>query len=76
VHQPFVAAHGTGAESWGKVVEYLHETDQAECPTKPFFTNVKIHTCKLTWEQIMEEQKAYEAYLKSATGIAPKESEQ
>lgn len=75
VHQPFVAAHGTGAESWGKVVEYLHETDRAERPTKPFFTNVKIRTCKLTWERIAEEQKAYEAYLKSATGIAPEESE-
>jgi len=27
VHQPFMAAHGSGAEAWAKVVEYLHETD-------------------------------------------------
>ncbi|KAG0347678.1 hypothetical protein BGZ54_004849 [Gamsiella multidivaricata] len=75
LHRPFIAPHGSVVETWGKVVDYLHESDRVERPTKPFFTNVKPRTCKLTWERLAEEQKKYEAYLEAATGIAPEETE-
>ncbi|KAG0061145.1 hypothetical protein BGZ92_006548, partial [Podila epicladia] len=75
VHRPFMAAHGSGAEAWAKVVEYLHETDRVERPAAPYFTNVKVRTCKLAWDRLSDEQKAYEAYLETATGIAPEETE-
>jgi len=44
-----------------------------EHPTAPYFTNVKVHTCKLAWDRLSDEQKAYEVYLKTATSIAPEE---
>lgn len=75
LHRPFVAPHGSGTDAWNKLVDYLHETDRAERPTSPFFTNVKIRSCKLAWDRLFNEQKAYEASLLTATGIAPEETE-
>ncbi|KAG0297744.1 hypothetical protein BGZ97_004238, partial [Linnemannia gamsii] len=75
LHRPFVAPHGSRTDAWNKLVEYLHETDRAERPTSPFFTNVKIRSCKLAWDRLFNEQKAYEASLLAATGIAPEETE-
>ncbi|KAF9332617.1 hypothetical protein BGZ91_011635, partial [Linnemannia elongata] len=75
LHRPFVAPHGSGTDAWNKLVDYLHETGRAERPTSPFFTNVKIRSCKLAWDRLFNEQKAYEASLLTATGIAPEETE-
>ncbi|KAF9142485.1 hypothetical protein BG015_000831, partial [Linnemannia schmuckeri] len=75
LHRPFVAPHGSGTDAWNKLVDYLHETDRVERPTSPFFTNVKIRSCKLAWDRLFNEQKAYEASLLTATGIAPQETE-
>ncbi|KAG0248769.1 hypothetical protein BGZ95_007862, partial [Linnemannia exigua] len=75
LHRPFVAPHGSGMDAWNKLVDYLHETDRTERPTSPFFTNVKIRSCKLAWDRLFNEQKAYEASLLTATGIAPQETE-
>ncbi|KAF8947130.1 hypothetical protein BGZ47_010148, partial [Haplosporangium gracile] len=60
LHRPFVAPHGSGTDAWNKLVDYLHETDRVERPTSPFFINVKIRPCKLAWERLYNEQKAYE----------------
>ncbi|KAF9928512.1 hypothetical protein FBU30_002311 [Linnemannia zychae] len=75
LHRPFVAPHGSGTEAWNKLVDYLHETDRSERPTSPFFTNVKVRSCKLAWDRLFNEQKAYEASLLTATGISPEETE-
>ena len=50
LHRPFVAPHGSGTEAWNKLVDYLHETDRADRPTSPYFTNVKVRSCKLAWD--------------------------
>ncbi|KAF9902927.1 hypothetical protein BX616_001759 [Lobosporangium transversale] len=68
LHQPFRAPHGQVAETWDKVVEFLHNYDWKERPHNPYFT-------KHTWDRLQEEQKKYEAYIKSATGISPDETE-
>ncbi|KAG9069644.1 hypothetical protein KI688_008966 [Linnemannia hyalina] len=75
LHRPFVAPHGSGTDAWNKLVDYLHETDRTERPTTPFYTNVKPRSCKLAWERLFNEQKAYEATMLAATGIAPQETE-
>ena len=46
-----------------------------EHPTAPYFTNMKVCTCKLAWDRLLDEQKAYEVYLETATSITPEEME-
>ncbi|KAF9971417.1 hypothetical protein BGZ65_010430 [Modicella reniformis] len=74
-HRPSIAPHGTVVETWDKVVTCLHDSDKKDRPNKPMFANVKRRTCQLTCDRLMEEQKKYETYLISATGIAPEETE-
>ncbi|KAG0315023.1 hypothetical protein BG000_005335 [Podila horticola] len=73
--RPFIAPFRSIDKTWEKVVQYLRDSDAKERPTKPYFTHLKLRSCKLAWKKIYDEVEAYQHHMEIATGIAPEESE-
>ncbi|KAF9405876.1 hypothetical protein BGZ76_006464 [Entomortierella beljakovae] len=77
VHNPFVAAHGTKAGTWEKIVENLtlYDIDGAERGEPPMFEGVTSKTCKLRWEAQFLKYKDRVNKILNSTGVVVNETE-
>ncbi|KAF8948434.1 hypothetical protein BGZ46_005368 [Entomortierella lignicola] len=70
-HPPFTAKYGERTASWERVVNWLHNHDDARAkqtpPKQPLFSGIQVRTCRLAWTSISKEFALYQKSLKAAT---------